>query len=41
MRCDREKYDNIASHELYEKLKIVDPATAARFHPNDKRKIMR
>lgn len=31
----------LPSEELYEKLKLIDPETANRLHPNNKRKIIR
>lgn len=36
-----EKMMDIESVKLYEYLKMIDPATANRLHPNNKRKIMR
>lgn len=32
---------NMESVKLYEHLKVVDPLTAQKLHPNNKRKIMR
>lgn len=33
--------NKLNGHELHEKLKSCDPETAARYHPNNKRKILR
>jgi len=43
-RCDaalRERLAAIPSPELHERLKAVDPGTAAALHPNDRRRITR
>ena len=36
-----EKMMDIESTKLYEYLKLIDPVTANKLHPNNKRKIMR
>jgi hypothetical protein len=38
---DEESLENVASPQLYERLRAVDPDMAQRLHPNNKRKIIR
>ena len=35
------KYDGLSNAELYERLGRVDPITAQRLHPNNRRKVIR
>lgn len=37
----RSELNNLSNEELYERLKEVDPGMANRYHPNDRRKIIR
>ena len=37
----REKYGQMSTQEVYEKLKAVDPVSARKLHPNDRRKLAR
>lgn len=37
----RDKYNKVSSAELYQRLKELDPESAIRFHPHDRRKVLR
>ncbi len=36
-----EKFGHMSTEEIYEKLKQVDPVSAHRIHPNERRKLCR